>query len=166
MDPTLLSRLPLHNSVSCGSQTPRSLLLRFHVQDRFYRHLAGTSTRSPTTKDTSGVKISSTVGFPSTSDTISSRDISKRFSGTGAVSDKTTPFCLGKDSLIRAAVVPKVKVPATLLLVEHLLLGSGLSPTGALGLFLFDFLRDGHLLCHWVRSANSGSAITDSRYKI
>ena len=83
----------------------------------------------------------------------------------------TTPFWLGNDSLVRAAAAPEVKIPATLLLWEHHLLGSDSSPPAILGLFLLDFLWDGHfgkdciLLLHWVRSVNSESAVTDSRYK-
>ena len=63
----------------------------------------------------------------------SSRDIFIRSSGIGGVFDTTTPFWLGKESLIRAAVAPEVKIPATLLLVEHLLLGSDSSPSAVLG---------------------------------
>ena len=94
--------------------------------------------------------ISFTAGSQSTAKTTSSRDISSRSYGIEAVSDTTTPFWLGKDSLI----APEVKIPATLLLMEHLLLGSGPSPLDTLDLFLFAFLRDGHLgsdgnlLCH------------------
>ena len=82
-----------------------------------------------------------------------------------------TPFWLGNDSLVRAAAAPEVKIPATLLLWEHYLLGSDSSTPAILGLFLLDFLWDGHfgkdciLLLHWVRSVNSESAVTDSRYK-
>ena len=50
------------------------------------------------------------VIYQSTLNTTSSRDVSKRSSGTGAVSNTITPFWLGKDSLIRAAVAPEVNL--------------------------------------------------------
>ena len=77
--------------------------------------------------------------------TTSYKDISNKSSGIEAVSDKTIPFWLGNDSLMRAAVAPDVKTPATLLLVEHFLFGAGSAPSATLGLLLLAFLLDGHL---------------------